>query len=619
MRANSSQESQESQPSSQQSRPSQWELCFNEARDFQTGWYLRRLLISAMVYGGLDDASSVWEKFGDDFCDGLTYTISQKRLFCDPSINRPDLDYGLFLIHKDLLNEEVEHEQGPLAKYDLPNFQNNWETHQNSNPLIVQERDYDRGRLAELATSREAQLNDDQRRAYTRILDSLRDHPEASHFFLNGPEGTGKTFLYNTLCDRLRSEGKIVLCVASTGIAAQLLPGGCTAHKRFKIPVPIHDTSICKISWNSQTAELLRVANLIIWDEAPMTHRHIFDAVDRTLRDLRKTLPGGDQPFGGIPIVLGGDFQQILPVRRDNVATSIQHSAIWPSLERLSLTQNMYLNVDATPENAIFAKWLAEMSHNCSHIGTVPILPMIWPSIDFQRSVDRIYPPTGLLESLTNPAFFNGRAIMTPTNEAVMKINDNLLERLPGEVLTFHADDTGDINDGGHEEMTREVMATMNCGTLPLSVLRLKIGAPVILLRNLDPVHGLCNGTRMTILRASTQCLEVRLNDGSFDGEERLIYRTKLTSNEEDFPFQLTRLQFPVRLAFAMTINKSQGQSLTHVGIDLRAPVFTHGQLYVALSRAIDVHNISTLIKESNVDEVTDNVVYPEVLQALER
>ena len=132
-------------------------------------------------------------------------------------------------------------------------------------------------------------------------------------------------------------------------------------------------------------------------------------------------------------------------------------------------------------------------------------------------------------ESLTNPAFFNGRAIMTPTNEAVMKINDNLLERLPGEVLTFHADDTGDINDGGHEEMTREVMATMNCETLPLSVLRLKIGAPVMLLRNLEPVHGLC--------RASTQCLEVRLNDGSFDGEKRLICRTKLTSNEEDFPF----------------------------------------------------------------------------------
>jgi PIF1-like helicase len=124
-------------------------------------------------------------------------------------------------------------------------------------------------------------------------------------------------------------------------------------------------------------------------------------------------------------------------------------------------------------------------------------------------------------------------------------------------MLTFHADDTGDINDGGHEKITREVMATMNCGTLPLSVLQLKIGAPVMLLRNLDPVHGLCNGTRMTILRASTRCLEVRLNGGIFDGERQLIYRTKLTRNEEDLHFRLTRLQFPVRLAFAMTINKA--------------------------------------------------------------
>jgi ATP-dependent DNA helicase PIF1 len=180
-----------------------------------------------------------------------------------------------------------------------------------------------------------------------------------------------------------------------------------------------------------------------------------------------------------------------------------------------------------------------------------------------------------------------------------------------------HSDDTADLNDSSHEEMTRELMATMNCGTLPLSNLQLKVGAPLMLLRNLDPNNGLCNGTRMTLLRASTRCLEVRLNGGDFDGEHRLIYRTKLTSNDEDFHFQLTRFQFPVRLAFAMTINKSQGQSLAHVGIDLRTPVFCHGQLYVALSRAVDVNSVSVLIKESNVDEVTENVVYPEVLQAL--
>jgi hypothetical protein len=112
-------------------------------------------------------------------------------------------------------------------------------------------------------------------------------------------------------------------------------------------------------------------------------------------------------------------------------------------------------------------------------------------------------------------------------------------------VLTFHADDTGDINDGSHEDFISFCSLTH---------------APVMLLRNLDPIHGHFNGTQMTILRTSTRCLEVRLNGGGFDGEERLIYRTKLTGNEEDFPFQLTRLQFPVRLAFAITINKSQSR-----------------------------------------------------------
>ena len=600
-------------------RDNEWELCFAEAREFQTGWYLRRLLISAMVYGGLADAGPIWEKFQDAFCERLTDTITNKRLI-HPAMPRPDLDYGLWLIHMELLREEVDHEDTPLLKYNLPKFTHHWETHEEPNPLIRNERDYDRRRLAEHAATREGQLNDDQAAAYTCIREDLQAHPESAHFFLNGPGGTGKTFVYLTLCDRLRAEGKIVVCVASTGIAAQLLPGGRTAHKRFKIPIPINETSTCKISYNSQVAELLRETDLIIWDETPMTHRHVFDAVERTLQDIRKS----DKPFGGIPAVFGGDFQQILPVipqggRQEIVEASMQYSAVWPSLKHLSLTKNMRLNPDTTPENAIFAEWLADMSHDPHKIGCIPIPTMLWRSVHFEKFVDRVYPQSGLQESLTNPNFFKGRAILTPTNETVVKINDDLLGRLPGEALTFHGDDTADINDFGHEEMTREVMATMNCGSLPLSVLRLKIGAPVMLLRNMDPINGLCNGTRMTILRATTRCLEVRLNGGSFDGKTRLIYRTKLTSNETDFHFRLTRLQFPVRLAFAMTINKSQGQSLTHVGIDLRTPVFSHGQLYVALSRATDVRKVSVLIKESNVDEVTENVVYPEALQGLQR
>jgi PIF1-like helicase len=113
--------------------------------------------------------------------------------------------------------------------------------------------------------------------------------------------------------------------------------------------------------------------------------------------------------------VFGADFQQIPPVIprggcQDIVAASMQHSV---SLERLiSPTKNMHLNADATPGNAIFAEWLADMSHDPNKIGRIPIPPMIWRSVDFNRFVDRIYPQSGWQESLTNPSFFNGRTIL---------------------------------------------------------------------------------------------------------------------------------------------------------------------------------------------------------------
>jgi hypothetical protein len=129
-----------------------------------------------------------------------------------------------------------------------------------------------------------------------------------------GHGGTGKTFLWNAIIAKLRSEKKIVLAVASLGVASLLLPRGHTAHSRFKIPFDINDTVKCKVKRGTMLAELIQVATLIIWDEAPMTNRRCFEALDRTMRDiLSKHIPSNALlPFGGKPVVLGGDFRQIL-------------------------------------------------------------------------------------------------------------------------------------------------------------------------------------------------------------------------------------------------------------------------------------------------------------------
>ena len=169
---------------------------------------------------------------------------------------------------------------------------------------------YDPVAQRELAEVAIPKLNADQKQAFDRIVTAV-EQKSGEIFFLHGPGGTGKTFLYNALCYKLRSMEKIVLCVASSGIAALLLKGGRTAHSCFKIPIPCHEDSVCNISKSSDLAELMRKTDLVIWDEAPMQHKHNMEAVDTTLRDILNT---SDKPFGGITFVFGGDFKQILPV-----------------------------------------------------------------------------------------------------------------------------------------------------------------------------------------------------------------------------------------------------------------------------------------------------------------
>jgi len=167
-------------------------------------------------------------------------------------------------------------------------------------------------------------------------------------FFLYGYGGTGKTFMWSTLSSALRSKGQIVLTVASSGITSLLLPGGRTTHSKFRIPIPILENSICNIEQGSDVAHLLRVAHLIIWDEAPMAHKFCFEALDRTLKDIMKDDLTCNSVFGGKVVVFGGDFRQILPViprgsRSDIVHATINASYLWNHCQVLTLSKNMRL------------------------------------------------------------------------------------------------------------------------------------------------------------------------------------------------------------------------------------------------------------------------------------
>ena len=211
---------------------------------------------------------------------------------------------------------------------------------------------------------------------------------------------------------------------------------------------------------------------------------------------------------------------------------------------------------------------------------------------------------------------FRGRAILSFRHDTVTAFNNDLILKLSGEMHVYNAMNFAPENEAnpGVETLPAEYLQTLELALLPPSKLCLKIGAPVILLRNLCPKEGLCNGTRLTITQLGQSCIGGIISGGQYNGQFRLLPRIKLTTLEGDLPFILTRKQFPIQLCFTMTVNKSQGQSLITTGVDLRTPVFTHGQLYVALSRVTSLHGLTVLFPEADSQEKTENIVYPEVL-----
>ncbi|POS82310.1 hypothetical protein EPUL_006433, partial [Erysiphe pulchra] len=417
-----------------------------------------------------------------------------------------------------------------------------------------------------------------QNSAFNTIPNVIDNGLRPNTFFLQGPAGTGKTFLYKVLCNYYRSKGDIFLCVASSGIASLLLPGRSIAHSQFRIPIDCPDGTRCSINRQSPLAGLLKKTRLIIWDEVTMQLKHNFVAVDLTLRDI---MQNQDDLFGGIPVVLGGDFAQILPVvrrgRRENTANAcIRFWDKWSIVRPLFLTQNM--RVIEGELNQRFADWLAKLSYTPSLYGPVELPDFIRVTHDREEFREFVYP----IQQIRTPAssFFRERAILSSRNDEVDKFNDNLSHLIGANYHSYYSLDTTQNDQSRHvSDYTPEFLRTVSGQGLPPGKLTLHVGMPVMLLRNYYSREGLINGCRLIITRLYNHCLKSRITsaDSRFDGNEHIISRINL-SCDENLSFTLIRKQLPLRPCYAMTINKSQGQMLKYAGVDLITPVFSHGQ-----------------------------------------
>ena len=215
--------------------------------------------------------------------------------------------------------------------------------------------------------------------------------------------------------------------------------------------------------------------------------------------------------------------------------------------------------------------------------------------------------------------YIKDRAILTTKNHDVDDINEQIINIFPGSSQEFLSADSVEDKDFVHQNLYPiEFLNTLTPSGTPPHKLILKVGVPIILLRNLNPIEGLCNGTRLIIKGFQQHVIDAEILTGSHLGKRVFIPRIRIAPSDADLPFQLVRRQFPVRLAFAMTINKAQGQTIPNMGLYLPNPVFTHGQLYVALSRVQSKNNIKILVKNSHVNNksgiYTKNIVYTEIL-----
>ncbi|KAH9076340.1 hypothetical protein Ae201684P_010781 [Aphanomyces euteiches] len=210
-------------------------------------------------------------------------------------------------------------------------------------------------------------------------------------------------------------------------------------------------------------------------------------------------------------------------------------------------------------------------------------------------------------------SYFGCRAILAPKHSVVADINTTLLERLTsdGEMTYLSTDSVAEKRDSDADacEFPIEFLNSIDINNFPSHKLHLKVGCPIILLRNLCTSEGMCNGTRLIVLELKTRCIKAQIMNGSH--KNKIVYIPRTTTihdgEQNNYPFELRRRQFPVQVAFAMTIHKAQ------------EPVFSHGQLYVAMSRAQAKGNIKFLVANGQYEGLpgiyTKNVVYQEALE----
>ena len=386
------------------------------------------------------------------------------------------------------------------------------------------------------------------------------------HFYITGKAGSGKS----TLLAYFRSVTKKNTAVlAPTGVAAIRVKGQ-TIHSFFGFPPKVIQTRHIK---KVRQIELLQNLETLIIDEISMVRADVFDAIDYSLRVHRKKLT---QPFGGVQVIVFGDLFQLPPV------INMDESSL---LERIYPNGQFFFHSNIF-QDAQFKTLELQSIYRQTDDHFIYLLNAVRDGSITNSQIDN------LNDSLVdNYEMDEGKIILTTTNARASGINQNYLKQLSSEEFSYRAQATG--------QFYKELFPTDE-------VLKLKKGAQVIMIKN-DPEKRWVNGSIGTIHDIAEKKIKVKINHKIYEVKKEKWDRIQY-SYDDDQQEVLENVtgsfkQYPMRLAWAITIHKSQGQTFEKVIIDMSQGSFAPGQLYVALSRCISLEGIELLrpLKKSDV------------------
>lgn len=416
------------------------------------------------------------------------------------------------------------------------------------------------------------------------VLEILENSPE--NIFLTGNAGTGKS----TLLDHFRnSTNKNIVVVAPTGVAAVNIKGE-TIHSFFGFAPNITPEKAALDAKHTKKGKIYNALEILVIDEISMVRADLLDSIDAFLRSSRRI----NLPFGGVKLIMVGDLHQLPPV-----VTNMEKEALSTMYETPYFFSS---NVFTGLFNSLFSQLKFVELQNIyrqKEKNFVELLNKIRNKQTTEKDIERLNN-----QVVGEGDFIEDYIILTAINDQADKINESRLSQIDGPTFSFRASTTGDFKSG-------QAPAA--------DLIVLKTGARVMLLNN-DTQGRWINGTVGTLFRAQSDAIYVKIDGGGVEKIEPVTWKSfKTVFNQETAALESNEVgsykQMPVRLAWAITIHKSQGKTFEKVAIDMGRGAFAHGQTYVALSRCTTLSGLKLLRPISEESIIMD----PRVIDFLDR